>query len=101
MLIQNVVPVQGLVQVNVAGLSADFVPPTPETLSVDVTHKPMIALVWGGFYVMMFGALLAFIKRAGQARSALATVPDSVRETREPHAPPRAIPSAVHARAET
>jgi cytochrome c-type biogenesis protein CcmF len=101
MIIQNVVPVQGLVQVNVAGLSADFVPPTPETLSVDVTHKPMIALVWGGFYVMMFGALLAFVKRAGQARAAAVGVPASPAETREPHAAPRPRPAIAHARVET
>ena len=82
MLIQNVVPVQGMVQVNVAGLTSDFVPPTPETLSVDVTHKPMIAFVWGGFYVMMFGALLAFIERAGQARSAQPTLPNRPRDAR-------------------
>ena len=101
MLIQNVIPVQGVVQLNVAGLTADFVPATPETLSVDVTHKPLIALVWGGFYIMMFGALLAFIKRAGQARAALATAPGSAREAREAHAAPRPLPAAVHARAET
>ena len=31
----------------------------------------MIALVWGGFYVMMAGGLLAFVKRAREARHAL------------------------------
>jgi len=101
MVIQNVIPVQGVVQLNVAGLTADFVPPTPETLSVDVTNKPLIALVWGGFYVMMAGALVAFIKRAGQARSAAASVPSAALGTREPAGAPRPLPAAVHARAET
>jgi LPXTG-motif cell wall-anchored protein len=38
---------------------------------VDVTHKPLIALVWGGFYVMMAGGLLAFVKRSKEARKAV------------------------------
>jgi hypothetical protein len=38
---------------------------------VDVTRKPLISLVWGGFYVMMAGALLAFVKRAREARRAV------------------------------
>jgi hypothetical protein len=49
----------------------EFQASTVESLSVDVTHKPLIALVWGGFYVMMAGGLLAFIKRAGEARRAI------------------------------
>ena len=44
---------------------------TVESLSVDVTHKPLIALVWGGFYVMMAGGLIAFAKRARDARRAV------------------------------
>ena len=38
---------------------------------MDVTHKPLIALVWGGFYVMMAGGLLAFVKRSKEARRAV------------------------------
>ena len=37
---------------------------------MDVTRKPMIVLVWGGFYVMMAGGFLAFLKRAREARHA-------------------------------
>ena len=44
---------------------------TVESLSVDVTRKPLIALVWGGFYVMMAGGLLAFVKRSKEARRAV------------------------------
>jgi hypothetical protein len=49
----------------------EFQAATTESLSVDVTHKPLIALVWGGFYVMMAGGLLAFVKRSGEARRAV------------------------------
>ena len=65
---------------------------------MDVTHKPMIAFVWGGFYVMVAGAFLAFIKRAREARHAtlLAEAKTSVpaRESVAPTGP--AIP--VHSR---
>ena len=100
MVIANVVPVQGQLLLNVAGLTPDFTPPTPETLSIDVTRKPLIALVWGGFYVMMAGALIAFVKRARQARAAVATVASAVPEAREPRAD-RRLPATAHARAET
>jgi hypothetical protein len=46
-------------------------PATVESLSVDVTHKPLIVLVWAGFYVMMAGGVLAFVKRARDARRAV------------------------------
>ncbi len=44
---------------------------TVESLSIDVTRKPLIGLVWGGFYVMMAGGLLAFLKRTREARKAV------------------------------
>jgi hypothetical protein len=44
---------------------------TVESLSVDVTRKPLIVLVWAGFYVMMAGGVLAFVKRAREARRAV------------------------------
>jgi len=63
--------------------SAEYQAATTESLSVDVTRKPMIALVWGGFYVMMAGGLLAFVKRAREARHAMLAADP------EPSAPPR------------
>jgi cytochrome c-type biogenesis protein CcmF len=36
-------------------------------LSVDVTHKPLIVLVWGGLYVVLAGGLLAIASRIRQA----------------------------------
>ena len=68
--------------------SAEYQPATVESLSVDVTRKPMIAFVWGGFYVMMAGGLLAFAKRAREARHAM------LASEAEPSAPPREAVSA-------
>ena len=68
--------------------SAEYQAATTESLSVDVTRKPMIAFVWGGFYVMMAGGLLAFVKRAREARHAMLAADP------EPSAPPReAVPA--------
>jgi cytochrome c-type biogenesis protein CcmF len=68
-------PNDGAVMLRLTGVSKnpkdEFQAATTESLSVDVTHKPLIALVWGGFYVMMAGGLLAFWKRAGEARRAV------------------------------
>jgi len=68
-------PNDGAVVLRLVGISKnpadEFQAATVESLSVDVTHKPLIALVWGGFYVMMAGGLLAFVKRSGEARRAV------------------------------
>ena len=68
-------PNDGAVVLRLTGVSKnpadEFHPATVESLSVDVTRKPLIALVWGGFYVLMAGGLLAFVKRAGEARRAV------------------------------
>ncbi len=68
-------PNDGAVVMRLTGVSKnpneEFQAATVESLSVDVTHKPLIALVWGGFYVMMAGGLLAFIKRSREARKAV------------------------------
>jgi hypothetical protein len=67
-------PNDGAVVLRMLGVSKDraseYQAATHESLSVDVTRKPMIAFVWGGFYVMMAGAFLAFLKRAREARHA-------------------------------
>ena len=49
----------------------EFQAATTESLSVDVTRKPLISLVWGGFYVMMAGAASRFVKRSREARKAV------------------------------
>ena len=67
-------PNDGAVVLRMLGVSrdpaAEHQAATRESLSVDVTRKPLIALVWGGFYVMMAGAFLAFVKRSREARRA-------------------------------
>ena len=68
-------PNDGAVVLRLTGISKnpadEFQAATVESLSVEVTRKPLIALVWGGFYVMMAGGILAFIKRSGEARRAV------------------------------
>jgi len=53
---------------------------TPERVSVDVTIKPMINLVWFGLYLMVGGGLLALINRtrASLAAAALPADPEPV-----------------------
>lgn len=40
----------------------------PAKLALDVTHKPLIQLVWIGLYVVIAGSLLAMLNRLKQAR---------------------------------
>jgi cytochrome c-type biogenesis protein CcmF len=53
-----------LVEVAGGGLAG-----TPARLSLDVTRKPLVALVWWGVYVAMAGGLLAVVARAQQLRT--------------------------------
>jgi cytochrome c-type biogenesis protein CcmF len=53
----------GAVQLAVTGVA------NPARLSIDVTEKPLIQLVWGGLYVVLIGGILALIQRARQARA--------------------------------
>jgi cytochrome c-type biogenesis protein CcmF len=90
----SVSPNDGAVVVKLTGVSKnpkdEFQAATTESLSVDVTRKPLISLVWGGFYVMMAGALLALVKRAREASRAAASTSEAAesagrtRETSEP-----------------
>jgi cytochrome c-type biogenesis protein CcmF len=92
-------PNDGAVVVSMTGVSKnpadEFQAATVESLSVDVTHKPLIALVWGGFYVMMAGGLLAFVRRAREARKAI-LLEGSARAAR-PEAPVTATGPALPA----
>jgi cytochrome c-type biogenesis protein CcmF len=76
-------PSDGAVALRLRGVSkdpaAEHQAATRESLSVEVTRKPLISLVWAGFYVLMAGGLLALFKRAREAgRAALA--PETTRE---------------------
>jgi cytochrome c-type biogenesis protein CcmF len=94
MRVMAVSPTDGAVVLRLRGMSkdpaAEFQAATRESLSVEVTRKPLINLVWGGFYVMMAGGLLALVKRTREARRA--TVP-ATEPSREPALPgPPGIP---------
>ena len=40
---------------------------TPARLSLDVTRKPLMRLVWYGLYVMLAGGILATVQRLRQS----------------------------------
>jgi len=56
----------GKVQLDLYGLTGGDV--EPARLSLDVTKKPLIQLVWYGLYVILAGGLLSLWKRLQQAR---------------------------------
>jgi cytochrome c-type biogenesis protein CcmF len=60
-------------EIEVLGLApgGDLKPATQESFSVDVTFKPLISLVWAGFYVMMAGGLVALLRRGRDAHAAV------------------------------
>jgi cytochrome c-type biogenesis protein CcmF len=73
-------PRDGMVRLaleGVPGLSAEGSPPT---LSVDVTEKPLIQLVWFGLYVILAGGGLAIFNRLKQALRPVAVSPGPAEE---------------------
>jgi cytochrome c-type biogenesis protein CcmF len=70
--IRRVSPNEATCEIEVLGLvsGGDIKPATRESFSMDVTTKPLISLVWAGFYVMMAGGLLALVRRGKDARKA-------------------------------
>jgi cytochrome c-type biogenesis protein CcmF len=44
----------------------------PGKLSLDVTRKPLISMVWGGLYVVLAGGILATVNRLTQVRKLVA-----------------------------
>ncbi len=95
MTVLAVSPSDGSVVLRLRGVSkdpaAEHQPATTESLSVDVTDKPLISLVWGGFYVLMAGAMLALVKRSREARKAVIAESEE-RSTARGHAPVRTGP---------
>jgi cytochrome c-type biogenesis protein CcmF len=99
MVVEGVSAAEGALTIGVTGLSGDFTPAVPESLSVDVTRKPLISLVWGGFYVMMAGAFLALIKRAREGYRAVAAQRETEAGPRVSAGAPAPLrPEAIHAR---
>jgi hypothetical protein len=101
MRVMAVSPNDGAVIVRLRGISKnprdEFQAATTESLSVSVTHKPLISLVWAGFYVMMAGGILAFVRRSREARRAHVVSAEPSRETAGA-APPRGEPFPAHTR---
>ncbi len=58
-------PGVGKVQLDIAGIESE---PQLAKLSIDVTRKPLINMVWYGLYVVLFGGLLSTWKRIKGAR---------------------------------
>jgi cytochrome c-type biogenesis protein CcmF len=52
----------GAIQIEAEGVA------NPPKLSVDVTKKPLIVLVWGGLYVILIGGLLSIFQRVREIR---------------------------------
>ncbi len=63
---------EGAVRLMIDGVGAAAAG-TPAFLALDVTRKPLIALVWWGFYVILAGGLLATVARIRQVRRLSAT----------------------------
>jgi cytochrome c-type biogenesis protein CcmF len=61
-MISGINATNGAVQFDVSGV------PNPAKLSIDVTRKPLIQLVWGGFYIVLLGGILAAVHRFRQMR---------------------------------
>lgn len=91
MRVMAVSPSDGAVALRLRGISKDPAmerqAATRESLSLEVTRKPLISLVWAGFYVMMSGGILAFIKRAREARRAVAPAESEIARRRETGSP--------------
>jgi cytochrome c-type biogenesis protein CcmF len=58
----------GAIQLEVANLDPSRYPARPARLSVDITVKPLIALVWWGLYVVLGGGLLATLHRLHESK---------------------------------
>jgi cytochrome c-type biogenesis protein CcmF len=58
-------PATGAIRLDIAGVDAE---PEPAKLSVDVTRKPLIKMVWYGLYIVLAGGCLAGWKRFQAAR---------------------------------
>jgi len=56
--VAGIVPMNGMVQLQLSS----------PRLSVDITRKPLIKLVWYGFYVVLIGGLIALTFRFREAR---------------------------------
>jgi len=61
-------PANGKVQLDLAGLGSS--PAEPARLSLDLTRKPLIRLVWYGLYVILIGGGISTLNRFRNAKKA-------------------------------
>jgi hypothetical protein len=66
-MVANIDANEGKVQLAMWGLPGTEAA-VPARLSLDVTEKPLIKMVWYGLYVVLFGGLLSTVKRLRQGR---------------------------------
>ena len=66
-MVANIDASEGKVQLAMWGLPGTEAA-VPARLSIDVTEKPLIKMVWYGLYVVLFGGLLSTVKRLRQGR---------------------------------
>ncbi|MEO8502901.1 MAG: cytochrome c biogenesis protein CcsA [Acidobacteriota bacterium] len=59
----------GAIQLELSGVGGAMTAAIPARLSLDVTRKPLIQMVWFGLYVVLAGGLLAAAHRVRQART--------------------------------
>ena len=78
--------------------AAEFQPATTESLSVDVTRKPLISLVWGGFYVLMTGASWPSSRGHGRRGRGHRETPEKAASPREPVPAPTGPAVPAHGR---
>jgi cytochrome c-type biogenesis protein CcmF len=71
----------------------------PARLSLDVTEKPLIKLVWYGLYVVLFGGLLSTIKRLRQGRQVdeIAATAEARTATPRPEPKPKSASDGIAA----
>jgi cytochrome c-type biogenesis protein CcmF len=58
----------GAIRLELRGVAGAAAAGRPPRLSVDVTRKPLISLVWYGLYVVLAGGAVAAVHRAREAR---------------------------------
>jgi cytochrome c-type biogenesis protein CcmF len=74
---------QGAVRLTVAGIGGQD-QGEPAKLSIDVTEKPLINLVWWGFMIILAGGLLAISSRIQQVRKEAAAIPEQPAPSSDP-----------------
>jgi hypothetical protein len=57
----------GVARIDASSGAVEFQTADPR-LSIDVTHKPLILLVWGGLWIVLIGGLMSTANRLRESR---------------------------------